>query len=52
MLGKQLDELKARSAAKSEQAGEKMKSYLAGAEKKQKAAALKLEEMKYASKDK
>lgn len=51
-LGKQLDELKARAASKSEQAGEKMKGYLSEADKKQKAAALKLEEMKHASKDK
>jgi predicted secreted protein len=51
-LGKQLDELKAKSTAKSAQAGEKMKGYLTDAEEKQKAAAQKLEEMKYASKDK
>lgn len=51
-LGEQLDNLKARAAAKSGQAEEKMLVYLAEAEEKRKAAALKLEEMKNTSKDK
>ena len=50
-LGKQLDELKATAAAKSGKAEDKMKDYLAEAEKKQKAAARKLEELGKASKD-
>jgi uncharacterized protein HemX len=50
-LGAQLDELKASAAAKSERAGEKMKGYVEDAEKKQKAATQKLEELGNASKD-
>ncbi len=51
-LGAQLDELKAKAAARSDQAGQQMKGSLAEAEKKRKAAAVKLEEMKKTSKDK
>lgn len=50
-LGKQLDELKAKAATKSEQAGKKIKDYLEDAEAKQKEAARKLYELKDASKD-
>jgi hypothetical protein len=50
-LGKELDELKATAAVKSEHAEGKMKEYLADAEKKRKVAARKLEELGKASKD-
>ena len=50
-IGKDLDELKASAAAKSEHAEGKMKEYLSDAEKKRKAAARKLDELGKASSD-
>jgi len=50
-LGKELDDLKALAASKSEHAEGKMKEYLADAEKKRKAAARKLDKLGKASKD-
>ena len=45
-LGKQLDEMKAKAAAMTEQARKDMGKYVADAEKKQKAASRKLAEMR------
>ncbi len=48
-LGKQLDELKVKTAMKSEEVRKEMSKYLAEAERKQKAASRKLEEVRQES---
>ena len=51
-IGKQLDGLKAKTAVLTEQAGKDMKRYVSEAEKKGKAATVKLEKMRKASEKK
>ncbi len=51
-IGRQLDELKAKAAGKTEQAREEMKQLVADAEKKREAASRKLEEMRRETKNK
>jgi Skp family chaperone for outer membrane proteins len=51
-LGKELDEMKTRASAMSEQARKDMKRYLADAERKQKAASRKLQEIRKESGEK
>ncbi|HUL00907.1 MAG TPA: hypothetical protein VLX29_08640 [Nitrospirota bacterium] len=48
-LGRQLDELKAKAAVKTEEARKEMKKYLVEAEKKQKKASRELEKLRKAS---
>ena len=51
-LGRQLDEIKARAAAKTEEARKDMNRYLADAEKRQETAKLKLEKIRKESAEK